>query len=351
MKISRRPFERLIKTFLIAALFAPHALQAEETVIKFATLAPEGSAWMKVMQEWSRKVTEKTNGQIKFRIYAGGVSGDEKDVVRKIRLGQLHSGGFTGVGLGEIAPEVRILDAPLLFRDSSEVDHVLRTFDADFNAAFQKNGYVLLGWAEVGFVYFFTDKPVQSLTDLKSVKMWMWEGDPIAEAAFKSLGVSPIPLSIADVMTSLQTGLINGVYGSPLATIALQWFTRTRYMYNYSLANAMGAVLISKKVFDKLPKDQQDVLLSTGREYMGRLTADSRKENQESIAILQKNGVTISLPPSPAKIAEYIAIGELARKMLAGKLYSQEFLARVEKSLADFRKSPAPPARPVSLKK
>ncbi len=318
-------------------LLAPQALRAEEAVIKFATLAPEGSAWMKVMQEWNKTVMERTQNQVKFRMYAGGVSGDEKDVVRKIRLGQLHSGGFTGVGLGEIAPEVRILDTPLLFRDSDEVDHVLKTFDADFNAAFQKSGYILLGWAEVGFVYFFTDKPVQNLGELKSAKMWMWEGDPIAEAAFKSLNISPIPLSIADVMTSLQTGLINGVYSSPLAAIALQWFTKTRHMYNYSFANAMGAVLVSKKAFDKLPKEHQDVLLATGREYMGRLTADSRKENRASIEALKKNGVTLSAPPSKQQADEYMAVGERARKMLIGKLYSQDLLDRVEKSLQEYR--------------
>ena len=110
----------IFKFLLDALLLSPKILGADETVIKFATLAPEGSTWMKVMQEWNKKLMEKTRNQVKFKIYAGGVSGDEKDVVRKVRLGQLQSGGFTGVGLGEIAPEVRILDAPLLFRDSDE---------------------------------------------------------------------------------------------------------------------------------------------------------------------------------------------------------------------------------------
>lgn len=334
----------LLRTFTALCLALPLALgpsllPAEETVIKFATLAPEGSTWMKVMQEWNKALMEKTGNQVKFRMYQGGVSGDEKDVVRKIRLGQLQAGGFTGVGLGEIAPEVRVMDAPLLFQSSDEVDYVLHTFNGDFEQAFQKNGYVLLGWAEVGFVYFFTAKPVKDLKDLKSVKMWMWEGDPIAEAAFKALGASPIPLSIADVMTSLQTGLIDGVYSSPLAMVALQWFTRTKYMYNYSFANAMGAVLISKKAFDKLPKDQQDILLATGKEYLGKLTRLSREENKTSIEALKKNGVTILPAPSAQDVAQYHAVGEQARKALVGKLYSQEFLSRIEKSIQDYRAS------------
>ena len=308
-----------------------------ETVIKFATLAPEGSAWMKIMREWNKELMEKTGGQLKFKIYSGGVSGDEKDVVRKIRLGQLQSGGFTGVGLGEIAPEVRVLDAPFLFRNTEEIDTIYKTFQKDWDSAFQRKGYVLLGWAEVGFVYFFTNVPVRNLKDLKGVKMWMWEGDPIAESAFKTIGINPIPLSITDVMTSLQTGLINGVYSSPLAILALQWFTKTKYMYDYHLANASGAVLLSKSSFDKMPGDQQTLLLSTGQKYLSRLTTLSREENKSAIETLRKNGIKIVSPQSDQEIAEYEALGVKARHMMEGRLYSQELLDKVENGLVNFR--------------
>src|SRR3989344_7140434 len=105
-------------------------------VIKFATLAPEGSTWMKIMREWDAELAQKTSGELKFRFYPGGISGDEKDVVKKIRFGQLHSAGFTGVGLGEIAPEVRILDGPFLFKDAGEADHVYQAFDKELRGAF-----------------------------------------------------------------------------------------------------------------------------------------------------------------------------------------------------------------------
>ena len=137
-------FKRFLLFLFLVSAFSPR-LAAEETVIKFATLAPEGSTWMKVMQEWNKELAGKTGGKLKFKIYSGGISGDEKDVVRKIRLGQLQAGGFTGVGLGEIAPEVRILDTPFLFENSGEVDHVYRSFQNDWENAFRKNGYVFLG--------------------------------------------------------------------------------------------------------------------------------------------------------------------------------------------------------------
>src|SRR5579863_4155730 len=201
-----------------------------ETVIKFATLAPDGSTWMKVMSDYDKALQEKTGGQVRFKFYWGGVQGDEKDVVRKIRLGQLQSAGVTGVGLGEIAPPLRILDAPFLFHSTDEVDFVLKTFDKPLREALESNGFYLLGWTEVGFVRLFTRAPVHAPADLKPVKMWVWEGDPIAETAFEEAGIHPIPLSITDVMTSMETGLIDGVYSSPMAAIALQWYAKTKFV-------------------------------------------------------------------------------------------------------------------------
>jgi TRAP-type C4-dicarboxylate transport system substrate-binding protein len=197
-----------------------------QTKIRFATVAPEGSTWMKVMREYANAVEDATNNEIEFKIYPGQVAGDEKDVLRKIRIGQLDSGGFTGVGLGEILPEVRIMDSPFLFRSYEEVDFVAEHFYNYFSKKFEEKGFILLGWAEVGFVYVFTNKPINALEDMNGVKMWMWEGDPIAEATFRAFNISPIPLSITDVLTSLQTNLINGVYISPYACTVVQWHTK-----------------------------------------------------------------------------------------------------------------------------
>ena len=197
---------------MIIFLMPPPLSFAQKYKIKFATLAPDGSTWMNVMHEFDQAIREETNGEMGFKIYPGGVSGDEKDVLRKIRLGQLHSAGFTGVGLGEVYPEVRILDSPFLFRNYDEVDFIQQKFFEKFARGFEENSFILLGWADVGFVYVYTNTPVQKLEDMKNIKMWMWEGDPVAEATFKLLGINPIPLSVIDVMTALQTGMVNGVY-------------------------------------------------------------------------------------------------------------------------------------------
>ena len=328
--------KHLILSFLILSLTC--SLSSQQYLIKFATVAPEGSTWMNVMKEYDQAIRKESNGQLGFRMYPGGVQGDEKDLLRKIRLGQLHSAGVTGNGLTTVAPVARIMDSPFLFKSYDEVDNIYSLFDKDFSKSFNDNEFVNLGWAEVGFVYIFTNTPVKVTDDLKGVKMWMWEGDPIAEATFKSIGIHPIPLSITDVLTSLQTKLIDGIYISPYAAIALQWFSRVKYMLDLPLADAAGAVIISKKKFDQIPSNLQDILLRNGKKYMQKLTQLSRQENAKSIETLKKKGITILTPPSEKAISSYEENGRKARHLLAGKLFTEDFLNKVETAVTEFRK-------------
>lgn len=310
---------------------------AQQFLIKFASLAPEGSTWMNVLKDYDAAIRKESGGRLGFKIYAGGVQGEDRDVIRKMRLGQLHSAGLTGFGLGDIAPKVRILDSPFLFENYDEIDHIYETFHDEFDKTLRDNGYVLLGWAEVGWVYVLTNTPVRTLADMNGVKMWMWEGDKVAEATFKALGISPIPLSVIDVLTSLQTGLINGAYTSPLAALVLQWHTRVKYMMNLPLADASGAVVITKKKFDELPPDLQEILLRNGRTYMRELTLKSRRENADAIETMKKSGIQLVNVTSQEAIQQYIAAGKRARQSLVGALYDQQFLDRVEKAVQDFR--------------
>lgn len=321
---------------LISALFIIHA-HPQQYTIKFATLAPQGSSWMNVMKEYDDAVRKESGGQLGFKIYAGGVQGDEKDVLRKIRLGQLHSGGITGVGIGEISQKLRILDSPFFFKSYNEIDHIHKAFEQEFANAFEEGGYVLLGWAEVGLVYVFSNIPVSKRAELRNVKMWIWEGDPIAEATFQALDVNPIPLSVTDVLTSLQTKLIDGVYAPPLVAIGLQWWTRVKYMLDYPLANSSGAVVISKKFYDALPDNLKEILLRNGKTYMQKLTVISRTDNAKSIETLKQRGITVIRPNTAAVVKEYEEVGTKARKLLVGKLYSEEFLKQIERTLVEYR--------------
>ena len=320
----------------LLALALALSLPGEAATIKFATLAPDGTDAMNTMEAIDKEVREKTGGSLKFKFYSGGRQGDEKDMVRKIRVGQLQAGGFTGVGLGEVAPMVRVVDAPWLYKSHAEVDHIYSTFDAEFRKAFEDSGYVLLGWTEVGFIYVFSKAPVAGPEDMKKLKIWVWEGDPIAEAAYKALGVHPIPLSITDVMTSLQTGLIDAVYNSPLYAIALQWHEKARFIHAQPVANASGAVLISKAAFDKLSETERSVLTEVAGRRLKELNERIRKGNDDALEQLKKQGLTL-VPPNAAARKTYETAGLESRKVLAGKLYPPALLERVEKSLKEFR--------------
>jgi len=322
---------------MIFFMFLNVSLNAQVFTIKFASLAPDGSTWMNVMREFDEAIREETDGEMGFKIYPGGVSGDEKDVIRKIRLGQLHSAGFTGVGLGEIVPEIRIFDSPFLFKNYDEVDYITNKFYDKFAAEFESKGYVLLGWAEVGFVHVFTNTPVRTQADMKKVKMWMWEGDPVAEATFKALGINAIPLSVINVMTALQTGMVDGVYTSPLAGLSLQWFTQVKYMMELPLTDAAGAVLISKRKFQRLPAKYQEVLLRNSKKYLGKLTKLSREDNAVSIETMKKNGIEVIPAPPAEELQMFERRGKEARRILADKLIGLDIVEEVESALAEYR--------------
>jgi TRAP-type transport system periplasmic protein len=322
--------------FFIAMIFSTS--YSQQYIIKFASIAPEGSTWMNIMKEFDAAIRKESGGRLGFRMYPSGVQGDEKTVIRKIGVGQLHAAGFTGVGLGEVATKVRILDTPFLIRSSSEADNLYQAFDQEFQKAFEEGGYVLLGWAEVGFVYVFSNSPITKPDDIKKLKMWVWDGDPVAETAFRALDLKPIPLSFDNVRTSLQTGLVNAFYTTPYAAIALQWYAQAKYMVNFPLTCSSGAVLLSKKFYDSLPKDLQDILIRNGRMYMKKLTEAGRVDNIDALSELKKRGI-IFTEVKDSEVQEYIAAGLRARRMLAGKMYDEDFMKRIEKSADDFRKN------------
>ncbi len=325
----------LLFTSLIATPQAAEA--ARKHVIKFASLAPEGTTWMRTMRGLDRDIREATKKAVRFRIYPGGVSGNEKDVVRKLRVGQLHAAGFTGVGLGEILPAARLFELPFFFRSYTEVDAVHGELDGWFEEALLKKGYVLLGWSEVGFAHFFSKNPVASAADLSKQKVWLWEGDPLARAYFEAMGVRPIPLAVTDVLTSLQTGLVNTVYISPLGAVALQWFTKVRHISPVPMANVTGALVMKQNRFKRLGDEYGALLIKLTRTRMRELRRLTREENERAIRAMTKRGLTVSPRPSKAALAEMRRVGGKAREKLAGTLIPRELIARAEGVLSRLR--------------
>lgn len=295
--------------------------------IKCATIAPAGSAWDKIFVAMNDELKQRTNGQVAFKIYAGGVQGDEKAVVQKIRSGQLACGGLTGFGLGMIAPAIRVVELPFLFKDGTSVDSKLGSMTPKLTTALQAGNpqVELLGWAEAGFVYIMSNKPIAKLSDMKGVKMWMWEGDPMAEALYNALNVTPIQLSIADVLTSLQTGMIEAVYAPPMGAVALQWASKVKYITDLPIVNSIGALVMSKKEFNQLSPEQQKILKEVTAKYCRQIVEQTRKDNESAFVSLQKLGIQ-KISVVEADKQEFMKIASGVSDQLVGKLFSQELL-------------------------
>lgn len=325
----------LAKWIAAAFLCVPPAVAAQQPahVLKIATVAPEGSTWMQVMRQIDTEVRRETNNQVGFKIYAGGVQGDELVVLRKVRSGQLQGGGLTGQGLGQIAPAVRVMEVPFLFSDYAQIDHVREKMGSRFEAILHDAGYTVLGWADVGFVYLFSKQPIATQADLKSAKMWLWEGDPLAEAFFRAAGVVPVPLAITDVLTSLQTRLIDAVYASPLACVATQWFTRVSSYTDLPVTFATGAVVVSNTAFEAIPAAERDKVLAVCDKKFRELREQARRQDAEALLEIQKSGVK-KITPVAAEVQRFTAIGKSVWPQQAGKLYPQELLDAVTATVA-----------------
>ena len=301
---------------------------------------PTGTAWTKILDDWVREVEDKSNGRIKFRMYSGGVMGDEPDVLRKIRKGQLHGGLFTGYGIGRIYSPARVLEMPFLFKNVNESDYVREQIMPELEIGFRKNGFELLGWPEVGFIHFFSTKPITSIDDIKKLRIWLWQGDPLGEAFFKAANIDPIPLSIMDVYTQLSAkhGSIDTVYTSTFGAIALQWYSKLNYATRIPLTNAIGGIVISNRFFNKLPANLQQLLKTTGKIMSDEIRLNAREENRKSIGILEKNGIEFMLDWDEVDMDEILTIRNNAASYLEQTNYIPASLfSRTKKLLTEYR--------------
>lgn len=317
--------KQIIMAFAVVVMSFVAVRGNAATEIKLAILAPEGSAWHQVMTAWDKELQEKTGGRVKLKIYAGGVLGDERDIIRKMRIGQVHAAGFTGLGLGIVNPAVRVLELPMLVSNYQEADAVTKKIQPKLEAGFEEKSFVLLGWAETGFINLFSNKPIASLKDMGGMKMWAWEGDPLVETMYRAFKIVPIPLPLTDVLTSLQTKLIDAVYAPPLGAIALQWFTQTKYMSDLKLADSTGGILITKAALALIPAADQEALKTTARKYAKMLVDKTRTDNDKSYATLANSGVkTVNIPPE--EVEKIKTTCKEVWQQLVGKLYSKELL-------------------------
>ncbi len=313
-------------------------VQAAPYEIKTAFLAPEGSAWMNVMHEFDTALKKQTNNEVSLKIYAGGILGDEKDVIRKMRplTHQVHAAGFTGMGLGEVLPAIRVFELPFMFRSYEEIDFVKEKLFDYFGKEFEKKGYVFLGFAEAGFVNIFSQEPIATYNDMKKAKMWAWEGDPLAKAMFEAYSIAPVTMSVTDVLQSLESNIVNSFYAPPLAALALQWFKKVKYMTDLPVNYSVGGLLVTKKKFDTLPVPHQETLRKLSREYSNKLVLKIREDNKKSYEVLKKAKIEF-VKVTAENLKPIVDTSEKVRSKLVDKLYTKDLLDQVMALVKEFR--------------
>jgi TRAP-type C4-dicarboxylate transport system substrate-binding protein len=324
----------LLASLLLLAGHSSHA-----ATFKVATLSPDGSFWMKTMREAGKEIEAATDNRVKFKWYPGGVMGDDKAVLRKMRVGQLQGAALAMGELISFYPDSQAYNIPFLFRSYEEVDYVRSQLDASLLEGFSARGIEVVGIAEGGFGYFLTPEPVRVPTDLQQQKVWVPQDDVVSARLAQSIGVTPIPLTLPDVLPGLQTGLINTVAVSPMGAIVLQWHTRVSHITDIPLMYFCGVMSLTGKSFNKLSADDQAVVRDVFGKAFKLIDERNRVDNVKAFEALKNQGVeTVAL--TEAEQDTWLAMQAPAEAMMQseGQL-SSEALERIKGLVEAFRQS------------
>ncbi|MAZ46963.1 MAG: ABC transporter substrate-binding protein [Halobacteriovoraceae bacterium] len=313
--------------FLTSVSQSSHAVK-----LKLATLVPKGTSWAKTLKEMSDEIKKQTDGKVKFQIYYGGVQGDEPDVLRKTRVGQLHGGIFTGKTLGDISSDVRAIELPFNFyHDEKKAMKVLDANTPYFNQKLKENGFINLGFYGIGKVYVVSTKKIQNIEQMKGTKMWAWEGDKVIQAMMESLGLVSVPLALPDVMSSLSTGMVESAYAPPLAILALQWQSKVKYLIDFPTAYTIGSLLIAEKRWSKVKPEHQKIVREIASKYVAKANEEAIKDNNKSLEELKSMGVEF-IKFDDKDLAKAEKIREQVINKLKGSVLSQNILTKVEQA-------------------
>ncbi len=330
----------MLRILLILASFAISCpLQA--TTLKIATLLPDGTSWMKLMRQGAESIERRTQGRLKLRFYPGGVMGNDKSVLRKIRVGQLQGGALTAGGLAAIDRDIQSYSLPFLFQSYEEVDYVRKEMDQLLIDNLRKRGFISFGLSEGGFVYLMSRHPITQLKQLRLHKVWSPEGDRISARAFEALGVTPIPLPLTDVLTGLQTGLIDTIGASPAAAIALQWHTRIKYLTDMPSLYLYGSLVIKESALRRISANDRMVLREVMEETIIKINTATRQDNKRAHQALEKQGVQ-TIKPSPQELHEWLeVVGDAVKEMeKTEEFYSPALLRQIRNRIKTYNSNP-----------
>ncbi len=310
-------------------------------VLKLATSVPDGTTWMKAMREAGKTIEQKTEGRVKLKFYPGGVMGTDATVLRKIRVGQVHGAAFTGGELSTISNDAQFYTTPFLLRTMEEVQRVRQALDPQIRATIEKKGMVVLGMSGGGFAYLMSSRPnTADLDAMRQRKVWVPVGDELNTRVLREIGISPVPLSLADVYTGLQTGLVDTVATTATGALAFQWFTRLKMMLDVPLGYVMGYLVVDQRFFRRIqPKDQQ-VVRAVMKATFEQLDQLGQEENAQAMAVLQERGIRMEHMTEPERKRLQQAVDQALERLIAEGLISRTLYDQAIQLLKASRAQP-----------
>ncbi len=321
--------------FALALMLTATSASAQAPVrIKLGTMAPQGSTWHQQMIAMAQDFAKASDGKVELKIYAGGTQGNEGEMIRKISIGQLQAASITAIGLHEITPEPQAEDVPFMIDSYEEYDYVHEKIHPRLEEAIARRGFQVLQWGEVGFVYLFSTQPYRTPADFGKGKVFTWNGDPAAEAAWKAAGFHPVVLSSTDLIPSLTSGMINIIGQSPLYAYTANIYSKAKYMLDLHWGFLTGATVVRKDTWEKIPQDVREKLLAIADEYGKSSREDVRKQNEDAIQQMKKRGLTVV---EPASIEAWHKAADAANAVVRGKVVPAEIYDEVQKYRDEFR--------------
>ena len=331
----------LVCIYLLALGVSPTFSQ----VIKLGTVAPEGSPWHDTLLEVAQKWKELSNGRVTMRIYAGGVAGDETDMLRKIRIGQLHATALTSLTLIQIIRDIETITFPMFIRTDGELDYVIEKLGPEFEASLARKGFKVLTWSTTGWAHFFTKEPVIRPDDMKKRKLFLWGSDTAYMELLKSSGFKPVALAITDLLPSLQTGLVDSFAAPPAAALSFQWFALAPHMTDRRWQPLPGSTVVSMKRWNKIPPDLRPLLEDAARKAGARLQKRIRELEQEAIVAMKNHGLTVHAVSPEVEEEWRTLVREKAYPVFVGPRFSKAIFDTVRSVLDEYR-SRAPQGLP-----
>ncbi|WP_455246045.1 TRAP transporter substrate-binding protein [Petrachloros mirabilis] len=322
-----------IVSFAAAVLLSTTALAQS---IKLGTLAPQNSPYYDILRDLAESWAEISNGTIRFRIYPGGVAGDDPDMVRKMRIGQLDAALLAGSGLAEIAPEIKALQLPMLFANNEEWDYVRTKMAPRLERILADKGFTVLVWGDAGWVYLFTQEAVVTPDDLKPLRLFVWSGDPGIVQGWRNLGYHPVPLAVNEIHSGLHSGLIHAYTTTPLASLSFQWFALAHHMTDLKWAPLVGAIVIADRKWKAIPDEIKPELLRSAQIAGQRFLTKVRHHNADAVRVMKEHGLVVHPVPSDVR-AEWETRFRANYPVILGEAVPKGLVVEAEQLRDQFR--------------